>query len=249
MTGAEQKVALVTGGAQRLGADIARSLHARDYRLIIHYRGSIDAALALCAELNAIRPQSAVAIAADMTRLAEVQSLAKAALAQWQRLDVLINNASGFYPTPLGEATEADWDALFGSNLKGPFFLSQELAPALAERNGCIVNLVDIYGQKPLAKHSIYCMAKAGVAMMTQSLALELAPKVRVNGVAPGFILWPPADDEYAATEKHNLTNKVPLKRKGEASDIARTVSFLVADAPYITGQVLAVDGGRSLSI
>ncbi|MDF1692756.1 MAG: pteridine reductase [Zhongshania sp.] len=249
MATAVQPVALITGGAQRIGAEICRQLHSRGYRIIIHYRHSSAAAEQLRDSLNDLRANSATAIAADMTSLAEVQALADTALAVWQRVDVLVNNASGFYPTPIGEATEADWDALMGSNLKGPFFLSQALAPALRDSAGCIINLVDIYAKNPLPSHSIYCMAKAGVMMMTQSLALELAPNIRVNGISPGNILWPEHASAYWEQEKQALTERVPLKREGEASDIAKTAVFLAADAPYITGQIIAVDGGRSLAI
>jgi pteridine reductase len=242
-------VALITGGAQRIGAEICRQLHSRGYRIIIHYRHSSAAAEQLRDALNDLRADSATAMAADMTSFVEVQALAKNALDVWRRVDVLVNNASGFYPTPVGEATEADWDALMGSNLKGPFFLSQALAPALRDSAGCIINLVDIYAKNPLPSHSIYCMAKAGVAMMTQSLALELAPAIRVNGISPGNILWPEQASAYWEQEKQALTARVPLKREGETSDIAKTVVFLAADAPYITGQIIAVDGGRSLAI
>lgn len=249
MTPKNQPVALVTGGAQRIGAQICRQLHGRGYRIIIHYRHSLKEAEQLRDELNSLRPESAALVAADMTALADVQSLAEQAQELWQRIDVLVNNASSFYPTAIGEATEADWDALMGSNLKGPFFLSQALAPALKASGGCIVNLVDIYAKNPLPSHSVYCMAKAGVAMMTQSLALELAPEIRVNGVSPGNILWPEHASAYWEQEKQALTERVPLGREGGVSDIAKTVAFLVIDAPYITGQILAVDGGRSLAI
>jgi pteridine reductase len=241
-------VALVTGAAQRLGAEICRSLHARGYRIIIHYRHSVEPAEGLRDELNAQRPDSAVIFSANMNSLPDVRALADAALLQWQRVDVLVNNASGFYPTAIESATESDWDELFSSNLKGPFFLSQALAPALRKTNGCIVNLVDIYAQKPLRGFPVYSMAKAGVSMMTQSLALELAPEVRVNGVSPGAILWPEHETEYSKQERQNINDRVPLQRQGEASDIAQTVVFLVADAPYISGQIIAVDGGRSVA-
>lgn len=241
-------VALVTGAAQRLGAEICRSLHARGYRIIIHYRHSVEPAEGLRDELNAQRPGSAVIFSANMNSLPEVRALADAAFSQWQRVDVLVNNASGFYPTAIESATENDWDELFSSNLKGPFFLSQALAPALKKTSGCIVNLVDIYAQKPLRGFPVYSMAKAGVSMMTQSLALELAPEVRVNGVSPGAILWPEQETEYSKQERQNINDRVPLQRQGEASDIAQTVVFLVADAPYISGQIIAVDGGRSVA-
>jgi pteridine reductase len=242
-------VALVTGAAQRLGAEICRTLHARGYRIVIHYRSSGAAASELCEALNTLRPESAVTLSADMNSLVDVEALAAKAVSQWQRLDVLVNNASSFYPTPMASVTESQWDDLFGSNLKGAFFLSQALAPALKKSAGCIVNLVDIYGSKPLKSYPAYSMAKAGVAMMTQSLALELAPEVRVNGVSPGAILWPAEETEYSIQEKQELTQRVPLRRQGEASDIAQTVAFLVVDAPYISGQIIAVDGGRSVTL
>jgi pteridine reductase len=241
-------VALVTGAAQRLGAEICRSLHARGYRIIIHYRYSVEPAEGLRDELNAQRPDSAVIFSANMNSLPEVRALADAVLLQWQRVDVLVNNASGFYPTAIESATESDWDELFSSNLKGPFFLSQALAPALRKTSGCIVNLIDIYAQKPLRGFPVYSMAKAGMSMMTQSLALELAPEVRVNGVSPGAILWPEQETEYSKQERQNINHRVPLQRQGEAGDIAQTVAFLVADAPYISGQIIAVDGGRSVA-
>jgi pteridine reductase len=241
-------VALVTGAAQRLGAEICRTLHARGYRIIIHYRYSVEPAEGLRDELNAQRPDSAVIFSANMNSLPEVRALADAALLQWQRVDVLVNNASGFYPTAIESATESDWDELFSSNLKGPFFLSQALAPALRKTSGCIVNLIDIYAQKPLRGFPVYSMAKAGMSMMTQSLALELAPEVRVNGVSPGAILWPEQETEYSKQERQNINHRVPLQRQGEARDIAQTVAFLVADAPYISGQIIAVDGGRSVA-
>jgi pteridine reductase len=247
--GEDSPVALVTGAAQRLGAEICRRLHARGYRIIIHYRHSAAAANDLCDVLNTLRSKSAVTLSADMNSIAEVEVLAVKAVSQWQRLDVLVNNASGFYPTSMGSVTESQWDDLFGSNLKGAFFLSQAVAPALKMAAGCIVNLVDIYGSKPLKSYPAYSMAKAGVAMMTQSLALELAPDVRVNGVSPGAILWPAEETDYSIQEKQALTQRVPLQRQGEATDIAQTVVFLVADAPYITGQIIAVDGGRSVSL
>jgi pteridine reductase len=249
LTNMNTPVALVTGAAQRLGAEICRTLHARGYNIIIHYRSSQVPAEALRDELNAQRDASAVILCADMNSVLDVQSLAVQSLAQWQRLDVLVNNASGFYPTALESAAEKDWDALFNSNLKGPFFLSQAVAPALKETTGCIVNLVDIYAQKPLQGFPIYSMAKAGVAMMTQSLALELGPDVRVNGVSPGAILWPVEETEYSIQEKQDVNHRVPMRRQGEASDIAKAVVFLVANAPYITGQIISVDGGRTVSM
>jgi len=238
-------VALITGSAQRIGAAIATALHQRGYRVIIHYRSSAAAAQQLAADLNAVRADSARCINGNLQSQLEAQTLATAALSQWGHIDVLINNASSFYPTPLGSATEADWDALIGSNMKGPFFLAQALAPMLTRRAGCIVNIVDIFAEQALKDHPLYCMAKAGLAMMTKSLARELAPRVRVNGVAPGAILWPePAPN---AEQKQHMLDKIPLQTLGSTTDIAATVTFLVADAPYISGQILAVDGGRSL--
>jgi len=244
-TSASHKVALITGAAQRIGAAIATELHRRGYRVIIHYHHSAAAAQQLAADLNAVRADSARCINGNLQHQLEAEVLATAALSQWGRLDALINNASSFYPTPLGSATEADWDALIGSNMKGPFFLAQALAPMLDKHSGCIVNIVDIFAVQPLADHPLYCMAKAGLAMMTKSLAGDLAPRVRVNGVAPGAILWP--EPAPSASQKQTMLDDIPLQTLGSAADIANTVAFLVADAPYISGQILAVDGGRSL--
>lgn len=241
-----QPVALVTGGAQRIGAAIARALHAAGYRVLVHYRDSADAATALVQELNALRSESAHRLCANLDSTAAVQALANQAGQAWGRLDLLVNNASAFHPTPIGSVNEAQWDSLFASNLKAPFFLSQALAPLLAHSQGSIVNLVDIHAQKPLAQHTVYCVAKAGLVMLTQSLALELAPAVRVNGIAPGAILWPPGQHPDAGEVAQRVAG-IPLRRKGEPEDIANTVLFL-ARSPYITGQVIAVDGGRSLA-
>lgn len=241
-------VALITGSARRIGAASARELHARGYRVMIHYHHSATDAEALAAALNQQRPDSAVALQADLRQIPAVEQLARAALDAWQRLDVLVNNASSFYPTPIGSATEAQFDELFASNLKAPFFLAQALAPALTEARGVIINIADIHAQRPLKNHTLYCMAKAGNIMLTQSLARELAPHVRVNGIAPGAILWPEDASELNADAKAAILKKIALQRSGEASDIARTLAFLVAEAPYITGQILAVDGGRSLN-
>lgn len=241
-------VALVTGAAQRIGRHIALALHRRGYSVILHYRNSKDAANDLCRELNSERPDSAAILAADFAVLDEVHHLAEAALARFGRLDALINNASDFFPTPVGAIQPEDWDQLFASNLRAPLFLSQALAPALKASGGCIVNMADIYAERPLREHSVYCSAKAALVMLSKSLALELAPEVRVNAIAPGAILWPEENSTFSAGEQRNVQEKVPLRRRGEPEDIARTVAFLVCDAPYITGQVIAVDGGRSLS-
>ena len=241
-------VALITGSARRIGAASARELHARGYRVLIHYHHSSAEADALVAALNGQRTDSAAALQANLRDMSAVKQLAEKALNQWQRLDVLVNNASSFYPTPIGSATEDQFDELFASNLKAPFFLAQALAPALTEARGVIINIADIHAQRPLKNHTLYCMAKAGNIMLTQSLARELAPHVRVNGIAPGAILWPEDESELNAEAKAAILKKIALQRSGEASDIARTLAFLVAEAPYITGQILAVDGGRSLN-
>ncbi len=238
---------LITGAAKRIGAACARFLHRHGCNLILHYQHSQLEALALVAELNAIRPNSAVAFNADLLQVEQVQGLAAKALAVWGGVDVLINNASQFYPTPVAQVTEADWDSLLNSNLKAPFFLAQALRDSLLERQGCIINMVDIYAQKPLLGAPIYSIAKAGLQAMTQALAKELAPNVRVNAVAPGAILWPEAD--VADGQKQEILQKVALQRCGNADDIAKAVWFLIADAPYITGQTISVDGGRSLFI
>lgn len=240
-------VVLITGAARRIGAQIARHLHASGYRVLVHYRASQADALALVTQLNQKRPDSAQALQADLADLAQIERLAQAASEQWSQLDALINNASSFYPTPLGQATEADWDDLIGSNLKAPFFLCQALAPALTASRGAIVNIADIHGQRPLKGHPIYCAAKAGNIMLTQSLARELAPDVRVNGVAPGAIMWPEQAAELNPDKQQAILDRIPLERSGEAMDIARAVAFLLDQAPYITGQIIGVDGGRSI--
>ncbi|TNF32771.1 MAG: pteridine reductase [Gammaproteobacteria bacterium] len=240
------RVALITGGAQRIGACIAETLHQQGWRVLVHCRHSADTAKALADRLNQQRADSAQVLVADLDDHPQTLALARQALAQWQRVDLLVNNASAFYPTPLAEVTEEDWHTLMASNLKAPLFLSQQLASALARHNGSIINLIDIHAQKPLPRHSVYCAAKAGLAMLTQSLAIELAPAVRVNGIAPGAILWPPGVTPDTDTETRWLSG-IPLARKGQPEDIANAVSFL-ANAPYITGQILAVDGGKSLT-
>ncbi|WP_237068572.1 pteridine reductase [Microbulbifer guangxiensis] len=239
--------ALITGAAARLGRAIARELH-RDHRIIIHYRRSATAAQRLVQELNEQRPESAAALQSDLDSASGCERLAQHACDLWGGIDVLVNNASSFYPTPVGSADERDWDQLVGSNLKAPFFLSQALAPTLTERSGSIINMIDIHAERPMPQHTIYCAAKAGLVMLTKSLALELAPKVRVNGVAPGAILWP-EQEEVDEEAKARTLSRIPLGRTGSEADIARTVRFLVAEPSYISGQVIAVDGGRSLNI
>jgi pteridine reductase len=244
----EARVALVTGAAQRIGAAIARELHAAGCNVLLHCRSSRAEADALAAELNAMRRDSAAVLQADLTQLPQVEQLAAAAIAHWSHIDLLVNNASGFFPTPVGTVNEPEWDSLFASNLKGPFFLSQALVPALRERRGAIVNIVDVYAELPLAQHAVYTMAKAGVAMMTRALAQELGPDVRVNGVAPGAILWPAEENpELGGAKVEALLAQTALKRIGDPADIARAVRYLGLEAGYVTGQILAVDGGRTL--
>lgn len=239
------KVALITGGARRVGATVGRLLHAEGMNLVIHYRSSKDEVGALQAELQAQRPHSVAVVQADLLDTARLPELVGTAAAAFGRLDVLLNNASSFYPTPIGQATEKHWEELLGSNLKAPFFLCQAAAPFLKSSNGCIINMVDVHAQRPLKNYPIYSAAKAGLLMLTLSLARELAPEVRVNAIAPGTILWPehPMEDLI----KKQILERVPQKRSGEPMDIARTVLFLVRDAGYISGQVIAVDGGRSV--
>jgi pteridine reductase len=238
------KVALITGGAHRIGAAIARELHAQGMRLVIHYHTSEAAAHALQAELLAARPDSVMLVRGDLHNGDKLcRNLVFETVESFDRLDVVVNNASRFYPTPIGEAVESQWDDILGTNLKAPFFLSQSAAPHLRKTGGCIVNIADIYGERPLLNHPIYSVAKAGLVMLTKSLARELGPEVRVNAIAPGAILWPEAGiDEMS---KQRIVSRTPLKRAGDTGDIARTVLFLVRDAGYITGQMLAVDGGR----
>jgi pteridine reductase len=236
---------LITGGARRVGAAIVRALHAGGANLVVHYRSSGEEATALARELNASRAGSVVVQAADLLQMTAPAELVARALAAFGRLDVLINNASSFYATPVGTITGADWDDLMGSNLKGPLFLSQAAAPHLKKRGGLIINLVDIHALRPLKGHPVYCAAKAGLAMLTRSLARELGPEIRVNGIAPGPVLWPEGDFNEAL--KQEIIEKTALKRYGTPEDIARTVLFLAKDAPYITGQIIAVDGGRSI--
>jgi pteridine reductase len=238
-------VVLVTGAARRIGAAIARELHRRNTRVILHYRNSIEAALALAAELNSERPGSVCTVQGDLGSDGIPQTVAEAALACFGRIDALVNNASDFFPTPLGTIDTAAWDQLIGSNLKGPLFLSQALAPALTAVRGAIVNIVDIHAERPLRHYPLYCTAKAALAGLTRALALELAPAVRVNGVSPGPIAWPD-DNQFPPDERANIVSHTLLQREGSPGDIAGSVAFLLFDAPYITGQILAVDGGRS---
>ena len=252
------RVALITGAARRIGAAIARHLHRLNYRVVIHYHGSLIEAEALSDSLNQLRPDSAAIIGADLRDPGAVQALARHSIERWGRMDALVNNASTFYPTPLAKASEQDWDDLFASNLKAPFFLSQALSDELIRQAGAIVNIADIHARQPLREHSLYCMAKAGNLMLTKTLARELAPRVRVNGIAPGAILWPEHDqspDDRSPDgeslevdgQRQAIISRVPLQRMGSPGDIARLAAFLITDAGYLTGQTIAVDGGKHL--
>lgn len=242
------KVALVTGSALRVGATYNRRLHAAGARVIVHYRNSATAALALTDELNTLRSNSAIAIQADLSKLPEIDNLIEKCVAFGSRLDILINNASSFYPTTVGDVSEQAWDDLHVSNLKAPFFLSQAAMPHLKQAHGVIINMADIHGQQPHPGHPVYSSAKAGLIMLTRSLAKELAPEIRVNAIAPGSILWPEGTAALDDSKKVEILNEIALQRQGEPDDLANTLMFLVSDqASYITGQVLAVDGGRSL--
>jgi len=240
------RVALVTGGARRVGAQIVRTLHGAGARVAVHYHRSATEAEALVGELNATRAASAIALHADLLEVTRLGELVEATTVAFGRLDILVNNASTFYPTPVGEITEAHWNDLLGSNLKAPLFLSQAAAPALRLARGLILNIVDIHGMRPLRRYPVYGVAKAGLIMLTRSLARELGPHVRVNAIAPGPVMWP-ADGVADAELQKKIVERTLLKRSGSAQDIARTALFFAADAPYITGQILAVDGGRSV--
>ena len=243
----QRPVALVTGAAKRIGAQIARTLHGAGYDLALHYRRSRSEMDALCAELNEARERSVHAIQADLADVGKLPRLVDDCFARFGRLDALVNNASAFYATPVGSVTLAQWDELFASNARAPFFLAQAAAPHLKSTRGSIVNIVDIYAERPLSGHPVYCMAKAALAMMTQALARELAPEVRVNGVAPGAVLWPESGKAYA--DQTELVARTPLQRTGEPADVAAAVLFLLRDAKFTTGQILRVDGGRSLAV
>jgi pteridine reductase len=240
------KSVLITGGARRVGAAIVRELHAAGANLVIHYRNSAADAEKLAAELNGARPKSVAIIQADLLDIDNLPELCGFAVGRFGALDVLINNASTFYPTPVGKITPRDWDDLLGTNLKVPTFLSQAAAPALRKSRGLILNIVDIHALRPLRDHTVYCTAKAGLHMLTRSLAKELGPEIRVNGIAPGPILW--AEGQADSAKQAKIIERTILKRMGSPGDIARTALFFAAHAPYITGQILAVDGGRSVA-
>ena len=243
------KVVLVTGGARRVGAAICRHLHKRGATLMIHYRASASSAQDLAAEFIQARPNSASTVAGELLETTNLPRLIEQTVAQFGRLDVLINNASSFFPTPLGEINETSWHDLIGSNLKAPLFLSQAAAPELRKANGCIINISDIHAELPLKDYVVYSIAKAGLTAMTRSLALELGPRVRVNAIAPGPILWPENNAHFDKNNQQRIISQTILERAGEPDEIARAAAFLICDATYTTGQVIAVDGGRSIKL
>jgi len=241
------KVALVTGAARRIGAAIARRLHASGASVIVHYRGAEAEAASLETELKALRAGSALRLKGDLLAPIAPKALIGAALERWGRIDLLVNNASAFYPTPMGEIEAGHWEDLVGSNLRAPLFLSQAAAPHLAQAQGSIVNIADLHARRPLKGYLVYSVAKSGLAALTCALALELAPSVRVNAVAPGAIAWP-EDGQFESKERERIVASTPLRRMGTPEDVARAVHFL-ATAPFVTGHVLAVDGGRSVFV
>lgn len=237
------KTALVTGGAHRIGAQICRTLHDNNFNVIIHYKNSASAAQDLATKLNKKRKNSASIIQADLSNIKSIEKLCSAI----NSLDVLINNASVFYPTPISEINKDSYQQIMNTNLMAPLFLSTTLADKMSDNNGCIVNIVDIHSQRPLKNYTIYNISKAAIAMMTKTLAKELAPKLRVCGVSPGSILWPENSAEIDQNKKNKMLNKIALKKQGSSEDIAQTVLFLI-NSNYITGQIISVDGGRTLN-
>ncbi len=240
------KTVLITGAARRIGATLARELHAAGANIVLHFRSSADAAEGLVRELNHTRPQSALAAQADLLDAAQLHALPGVAIRTFGSLDVLINNASTFYPTPVGEITDRHWDDLMGTNLRAPLFLAQAAASALRLSAGLILNIADIHGMRPLSRHTVYSVAKAGLIMLTKSLARELGPQIRVNGIAPGPVLWPDGGIDHELQRK--IVDDTLLKRTGSPEDIARAALFFATQAPFVTGQILAVDGGRSVT-
>lgn len=245
--GHDRPVALITGGARRVGAVIARTLHAQGYDLALHYRGSAEDAGNLADELQRQRADSVLLLHAELGDLATLPTMIKQLLQHYGRLDALINNASAFYATPLGAATLDQWNELFASNAQAPFFLSQAAIPALRESHGSIVNLVDIYAERALADYPVYCMAKAALVAMTRCMALDLGPDIRVNAVAPGAVMWP--SEGKGDDDKQAMISRTPLQRAGTPEDVANTVLWLLRDAAFVTGQIIRVDGGRTLPV
>ena len=242
------KVVLVTGGAKRVGAAIARRLHREGASLMLHYRGSEREAKALRQEFDAARADSVALVQADLLDVPGLSEIIRNTVGRFDRLDALVNNASAFFPTPVGEMTQGHWETLVGANLRAPLFLSQAAAPHLKKTGGAIVNITDIHAERPLKSYVIYSIAKTGLVGLTRSLARELAPEVRVNGVAPGAIVWP-EDGSWDEVTRQRIVSHTLLRRTGEPDDIARAVYYLIAEAPYVTGQIIAVDGGRSINI
>jgi len=240
-------VVLITGAAKRVGSVIAHAMHAAGYDLALHYRSSRREMDALCAQLEDQRHGSTHALQGELADDTSLTRMIQDCVAHFGRLDALVNNASAFYPTPVGSVTPAQWDELFASNARAPFFLAQAAAPFLKSAQGCIVNMADIYAERPLARHPVYCMAKAALVMMTRALALELGPEVRVNAIAPGAVLWP--EEGKAYTDQQKLVARTALKRAGTPEDVAAAVLFLIRDASFTTGHVLNVDGGRALAM
>ncbi len=249
MNETDLKVVLITGGAKRVGAAICRELHASGANLMIHYNTSMQEARALQAELNLQRANSVAIIQGDLLNIAVLPSLVQETVKHFGKLDVLINNASSYYPTEVGQINEQNWHDLMGSNLKAPMFLAQAAAAELKKNHGCIVNITDMHIERPKKGYVVYSVAKAGLVTLTKSLAQELSPEVRVNAVAPGPVQWPDNNPQFDEVYRQRVISQTLLKRVGEAQDIAKAVKFLVADAPFITGHVLAVDGGRSLNL
>ena len=245
----QEGAVLVTGAARRIGAAIARTLHAAGSRVAIHCHRSRVEAERLAAELNAVRAGSCVVIEGDLLDVAGLARIVDEAAGAFGRLDGLVNNASSFYSTPIGRIEASAWDDLIGTNLRAPLFLAQAAAPRLRESKGAIVNVVDIHAERPLKDFVVYSIAKAGLAGLTRSLALELGPEIRVNGVAPGAILWPDGEAHFDASEKGRITAQTPLRRIGSPEDVAGAVKYLLFDAPFVTGQILAVDGGRGIHL
>lgn len=243
------KVVLITGGAKRVGAAITRELHRHGANIVLHYHTSAKEAVSLQAELNQVRPSSVVVVQANLLDMDALPALIETALLHFGRLDALVNNASSYYPTQLGQIDTTHWEELMGSNLKAPLFLSQAAAAALRTSQGCIVNITDMHIERPKKHYIVYSAAKAGLVSLTKSLAQELAPNVRVNAVAPGPVLWPDNNQEFDEDYRQQVVNQTLLKRTGEPADIAKAVKFLISDAPFITGHVLAVDGGRNLCL
>ena len=245
----QNKIVLITGGAKRVGASICRLLHANGANLMIHYKNSLKEARALQAELNLQRPNSVAIIQGDLLNLSILPSLIQETIKHFGKLDVLINNASSYYPTEIGNIYEEQWQDLMGPNLKAPLFLSQAAAVELKKQQGCIINITDMHVERPKKGYIVYSVAKAGLVTLTKSLAHELSPEVRVNAVAPGPVMWPEDNPQFDELYRQRVISQTLLKRIGEPNDIAKAVKFLIQDAPFITGQIIAVDGGRSLNL